>query len=111
MQLAKKMGKDFFLLSENNQARLIGCAWGTWSKTACFQEARKKKDKLGLPVQHKKGTGSPPVVSFTTNLERVTGEGGPDEELERLIAEHEADKEPSPLDDSRPRKVYCRKRL
>jgi hypothetical protein len=58
---------------------------------------------------------APKALSLTSDLEAVTGEGEPNEVLEQLIAEQEADHEPSPLEpdppDSRPKKVHSRKRL
>jgi hypothetical protein len=111
MELAKKMGKPFFVLSENEQARRIGCTWSTWSKTELYAQGRKKKDQLARQAQRQKGAGSPSTVSFTTDLEAVTGTGGRDEVLKQLLAEHKADNEPSPLDDTGPRKVHSRKRL
>jgi len=109
MKLAKEMGSTFFLLSESEQARRIGCAWKTWNRTTFFQEAQKRQKQLSNRYAAK-GKGSRPVVSFTGALEAVAGEGKKDEVLEQLIADQEADHDPSPLEDG-PKRVYIRKRL
>jgi hypothetical protein len=104
MELVKKMKKVFFALSEREQAKLIGCTWRTWSKTEFYKTAKKKK-----PRQHP-ARGAPRTVSLSPAMEAVTGEGGREETLNKLIAEQEADHEPSPLEEDppgdRPRKVY-----
>jgi hypothetical protein len=114
MELVKQLGQAFFALSENEQARRIGCAWKTWSKTEFFKAARKKREQAGRQRGPGKATGAPPVVSFTSALEVVTGDGEREAVLEKLIAEQEADNEPSPLEDDspsdRPRKVFTRNR-
>jgi hypothetical protein len=107
MDLATKMKAEFFSLSEREQARRIGCTWKTWSRTPFYPLAKRTKAKDN-------GPGSPPTVSLTDTLRAVTGDGRPDEVLHNLIAEQEADREPSPLDDDAPdlpRKVRCHKRL
>jgi hypothetical protein len=101
--LAKRLKKKFFTLSEREQAKRIGCSWATWKKTTFYQAAKKK-----LPPR-KKGSRKG-AVSLTDTLQAATGEGGRDEVLNQLIAEQEADGEPSPID-PRPRKVQSRKRL
>jgi hypothetical protein len=111
MELARVMGKTFFLLSESEQARQIGCTWRTWSKTEFYQKAQKRRGKLATRPTQGKRAGSPRTVSFTSDLEKVTGEGDREEVLERLAAEQRADDEGSPLDGSKPRKIHCRKRL
>jgi hypothetical protein len=138
-QLAEQMGKKFFKLSEREQADRIGCSWQTWVRTPLFKEWQKQ---AGTTTQLPKENTpcSPPVVGLTAKLEAVAGEGGQDQvlkdliadeqqrldtkrksedssraELQQLIAEQDADKEPSPLDDdpagAQPRKVWTRKRL
>src|SRR5262245_48060497 len=55
-----------------------------------------------------------PAENFSSKMEAVLGEGDKDEALKKLIAEQEADHEPSPFDEDppkRPRKVYTPKRL
>jgi hypothetical protein len=134
MQLAKQMGQAFFLLSERRQAEQIGCHWKTWTSTPFYSQAQKRKASLTRRASAGKAAGSPPVASFTRDLEAATGEGDRNEvlnnvmfredaeadasarqqELERLIAEHRADAEPSPCEDDplgRPKKVRARKRL
>jgi hypothetical protein len=107
--LVKQMRKAFFQLSARKQAEKIGCNWGTWTKTPFYQKYKKRN---AVPDR---GAGSPPVVSLTSDLEAVTGEGDPNEILEQLIAEQKADSEPSPLaddpPDARPKRVRFRKRL
>jgi hypothetical protein len=107
MELVKRYRKQFVMLSESEQARQIGCSWQTWKRTELFKKIHKQKNKL-LP---RKRAGSRRPVSLTHDLESVTGEGKPDEVLNQLLHEHESDFEPSPLDDSRPRKFHSRKRL
>ena len=50
---------------------------------------------------------SPKAVTLTDGLESVVGKGERHEALQGLIAEQEADYEPSPVDDDQPAK--CRK--
>jgi hypothetical protein len=115
MELAKKDGKAFFLLSQNEQARRIGCAWATWSKTEFYKTAKKRGEQSHRQAAPKKTSGSPSVVSFTSEMEAVIGEGRREEMLNKLTAEQNADREPSPLDPdppgSMPRKVFSPKRL
>jgi hypothetical protein len=111
--LAKRLGKTFFGLSGRAQAKLIGCAWETWSKTSLFKEARKKGGHMPAGGRGR-AKRSPPVVGLTDTLAAVMGEGDKDEVLKHLIAEQEADSEPSPLEDDPPsatRRVHSRKRL
>jgi hypothetical protein len=42
---------------------------------------------------------APKAVALTNDLESVVGEGERHEVLNKLIAEHDADYEPSPVDD------------
>jgi hypothetical protein len=139
MGLARRMKQAFFLLSEREQARQIGCSWTTWARTKFYATVRKKRGRLGRQGAKGKGPVSRPAVSFTGALEAVLGDGEPDEVLNRLIdgerqptgkerkwedlspaeqqellADQEADYEPSSLDDdppgSRPKRVRTRKR-
>jgi hypothetical protein len=104
MELARQLGKAFFVLSEREQAARIGCTWRTWSKTSIYKKARQQRRK-----QHP-ARGAPHAVSFSSAMEAVTGEGGREETLNKLVAEQEADYEPSPVEEDppgdRPRKVY-----
>lgn len=109
MELAKSMGEEFFLLSERKQAKRIGCSWQTWSHTEFYRTAKSKRS----PQQAKDKTAARKVVRLTGNLEGAIGEGNRNEVLEKLIAEQEADCEPSPLEDDppgQPRRVRCYKR-
>jgi hypothetical protein len=114
MELAKRQKRAFLLLSEREQAKRIGCHWRTWRKTTFYRKARRLRARLVGQARQREVPGSPPVASLTTSVEAVTGEGDRNEVLEQLIAQQEADREPSPLEkdlpDS-PRKVRCRKRL
>jgi len=105
MKLARKLRKAFFFLSENQQAEMIGCSWQTWARTKFYEEAQKKR-----PGGKRRKVSSPKTVSLTSELEAVTGEGDKEEVLQALIADHNADAEPSPLE-TRPRKIHSRKRL
>jgi hypothetical protein len=113
MELAKQRDRDFFDLSERQQARMIGTTWRTWSRTPLYRQERERKEKLRAKLA-KQGTASksPSVVGFTGTLEAVVRE---DKSLKELIAEQRQDDEPSPLEDdppgSRGRKVYTRKEL
>jgi hypothetical protein len=115
MRLAKKMKRNFFRLSERNQAKQIGCSWQTWRKTEFYKTARRKKNRQTHQTGQGKVSAPRSVVSLTHDLEAVTGEGERDEVLKQLTAEQLADQEPSPLDsdppDCQPRKVFSRKRL
>lgn len=105
MQIAKRMRKGFVLSSERDQARLIGCSWATWKKTELYAEIQ-----LKYPRSKPQASLSPKSESLT-GLDNMIGEGGKDEVLRRLIAEQEADKEPSPIDgDERPLKIHSRNR-
>jgi hypothetical protein len=106
--LAKRYGRAFFQMSKRKQAELIGCHCRTWAATDLYRSAVKK----GLVSPSK--TRSPKTVSFTSEQEKVTGEGERDEVLRQLLAECAADNEPSPLDHDPPgrsRKVHAHKRL
>lgn len=105
MKLAHRMRAGFFALSERQQAKLIGCSWTTWKRTPFYAEAQEKR-----PAGKQQQSSSPKTESLTAGREAVTGEGDKDEVLKHLIAEQEADKEPSPLE-SGPRKIHSRKRL
>lgn len=105
MKLAHKMRTGFFALSERQQAKLIGCSWKTWRKTEFYPKAQAER-----PAGKRSKTSSPKAESLTAGREAVTGEGDKDEVLQQLIAEQEADKEPSPLE-SHQRKIHSRKRL
>ncbi len=108
MQLAKQMKEGFFSLSEREQARRIGCSWVTWGKTEFYAQAQKRRARQPRSPERK-------ATSFTSHVEAVTGEGDRNEVLNQLIAEQEADSEPSPLEDdppdSKPKKVRERKLL
>ena len=105
MKLARKQRAGFFALSIRQQAELIGCSFKTWKKTPFFKTAQEKR-----PAGKLRKTSSPKTVSLTDGLEAVTGEGGKDQTLQDLIADQEADSEPSSLE-SRPRKIHSHKRL
>jgi hypothetical protein len=105
MKKAHELGKAFFAMAQRRQAQLIGCSFATWRKTPFFAEAETKR-----PPSTRRKSASPKVESLTADREAVTGEGGKDEVLQNLIAEQEADNEPSPLE-SRPRRIHSRKRL
>jgi hypothetical protein len=109
MKLARKLRAGFFALSERQQAKQIGCSWATWKKTEFYAKAQARR-----PAGKRSTVSSPKAESLTAAREAVTGEGDKEEVLQQLIAEQEADKEPSPLESDapgRPRKVHSRKRL
>jgi hypothetical protein len=120
-RLEKQMKTEFFKLSQNKQAKKIGCSWGTWSKTPFYQECL-RQGRI-YPSGRKKDSSTPGVVSFTKDMEGVTGDGGRDSVLEKLtqeegkkqtlkdvIDDYLDDYEPSPLEDDpldeAPRKTY-----
>jgi hypothetical protein len=105
MKLAGEMRDGFFALSGRQQAKMIGCSWATWTKTDFYVIAQDKR-----PGGKRQRVTSPKTLSLTAEREAVTGEGGKDEVLQKLIEEQEADNEPSPLMD-RPRRIHSRKRL
>jgi hypothetical protein len=109
MELAKK-DRFFVQRSLREWAEAIGCSEGLANELPFWRETMRLTGR-----GRKDATPAPKVGSLTKKLEDVTGEGERDEELNRLIAEQERDREPSPLDDdppdSPPRKVRRRKRL
>ncbi len=109
MELAKT-DRFFVERSLREWAERIGCSEGLVPKLPLWQATM---EKTGRGRRDK--APPPKAVSLTENLEAVTGEGDKDEVLNHLVAEQEADAEPSPLyddpPDSRPRKVRSRKRL
>jgi hypothetical protein len=105
LKLARKLRLGFFALSERQQARQIGCSWTTWQKTKFY-----KKAKVMRPGVKKSKPRSPKTESLTAGREEVIGEGERNEILEQLIAEAQADNEPSPLE-NRPRKIHFYKKL
>jgi hypothetical protein len=109
MELAKA-DPSFVQRSLREWADAIGCSEGLVANLPFWRETMKQTGR------GKEGSvPAPKAISLTSNLEAVTGEGGRDEQLKSLIAEQEADREPSPVDDdapgSPPRKVYHKKRL
>jgi hypothetical protein len=131
-ELIANQKAEFFKLSQRQQAELIGCAFETWTKTACYAAAV-KRGRIPEPKRKKARSGSTrATVSLTPTIENMHGDGQKDEVLHRLVAEeekldwknmtpseqrrfyaeHDADvaANPSPLDDS-PKKVRNAKRL
>jgi hypothetical protein len=82
MELAKKMKRTFFALSQRVQAILIGCSWQTWAKTPFYQVAKEK-------APPRKVASRKAAVSLTDALEAVTAEGGKDEVLNQVEREEE----------------------
>jgi hypothetical protein len=111
MEIARRIGQEFFLLSERKQAKRIGCSWKTWTKTDFYQGAKNKKAHLARQIVRGHSPKSPPVVGLSDTLQAVTGEGERDEVLNGLIAEHKADFEPSPLEQTSQKRIRSRKRL
>jgi hypothetical protein len=75
---------------------------------------RRVSSKLRRRSERMMLTSSPKAQSLTAEREAVTGEGDRDKILQELIAEQDADKEPSPLEGdppNRPRKIHSRKRV
>jgi hypothetical protein len=97
---------SFRRLSERNQAKRIGCSWVTWKKTPFF---RKLKDRKNLGSQAAKTPCPQRPIAFTDKVEASTAVGEKDEVLLNLIAEQEADQEPSPCE-IEPKKIYSRAR-
>jgi hypothetical protein len=105
MELARK-DRSFVSRSLREWSKAIGCSVGLvvklplW-KATMTRYGRGQEDKLPAPK----------ALSLTSNLEATLREA----ELEELIADHNADFEPSVLDDdppeSQPRKVYTRTRV
>src|SRR5262249_9592521 len=108
MELAKA-DRFFIQRSQREWAKLIGCSVGLVAELPLWRETMKRTGR-----GRKNRTPAPKVVSLTSELEAVTGEGEQDGVLKKLLADHKADSEPSPLDDDppdSPRKVRSRKRL
>jgi hypothetical protein len=117
-ELDKAMGWDFRVLAETEQAKLIGCHRMTWRKTDFYAEAERKGLFRKRPSRRKPGN-STPTTSLTDAVEAregaikaKRGQGRENAQLKQLIADHEANKEPSPLDPDPPdaRKKKARKR-
>ncbi len=86
MELAKKLRKEFFLLSETRQAELIGTTWATWSKTKFYTTAKKRRQELtGEQSRSRESRGSMKTVPFTPQMQAVLGEGQPGEVLNQVI--------------------------
>jgi hypothetical protein len=77
MELATRMKEDFFRLSSREQARQIGCSYGTWMNTPLY----KKMKEMGLLQENGNTSRSPRASSFTSTLEAVKGQGRRDEVL------------------------------
>jgi hypothetical protein len=109
MQLAQA-DRLFVQRTIREWAKAIGCSTGLVHDLPLWKETMKRTGR-GRPVK----TPAPKAISLTPLIEEVTGEGEREEMLNQLIAEQQADQEPSPLDDeppgARPRNVHCRKRL
>jgi hypothetical protein len=82
----------FVKLPIREWAKRIGCTISTVSKTALWQEVMRRSGRGRVPG------GVPKTVSLTENINACLGEGRPNEVLDQLIAEQEADFEPSPVD-------------
>lgn len=107
MELAKADPNFAKNPSPTRWAKEIGCSVGTVYNLSFFQVCQVRSGQG-------RGRGSPNVVGFTDKLESTTGEGNKHEVLDRLIAEQDADSEPSPLEDDppdAPQRVRHRKRL
>jgi hypothetical protein len=108
MRLAKA-DRFFVKRPQREWAKAIGCSAGLVAKLPLWRET------MQLTGRGRENSGpSPKVVSLTGRLEASVGEDDP--ELKRLMAEQEADMEPSPCADDppdarRPKKVRARKRL
>lgn len=68
-----------------------------------LQDCTVENDHAGKRRRRTKG-GTPKTISLTKNVEAVVGEGGPNEILEQLVAEQQADSEPSSSEDDPPGK-------
>jgi hypothetical protein len=110
MELAQA-DPSFVDRTQREWARAIGCSDGLVAQLP-FWQATMERTGRGKP----KSAAAPKVVSLTRAVEATTGEGTRDEVLNRLIAQQDADYEPSPLEedlpDSKPRRVRApRKKL
>jgi hypothetical protein len=120
-ELFSKMRAKFALLSEREQARMIGCSWETWSQTSLYQLLKERKAKAKPETTHPHG---PPVQNLSArtlasigeedeSLQALTNEEK-DKAIQALAKEQEAEADPSPLEPDlpdQPRKVNYRKRL
>jgi hypothetical protein len=85
MQLAERQKRKFFLLSEREQAKAIGCSWKTWSKTELYQTAKKQRDILAKRAGSSTTAGPPPAVSLTDSLlQRLTDEQRKDDRSDKV---------------------------
>jgi hypothetical protein len=88
-------------VSVRELAKVIGCSEGTVVKLPAWRALMERRQKRATPKALR-------AVQLSDKVLAATGEQ--DEELQRLIAEQEADREPSPLSDS-PTRVREHKRL
>jgi hypothetical protein len=126
-ELLKRDHKKFVGLSRREQARQIGCSFGTWASTSLFRKLYPNADALagqhspapkaavGLPSDGAGGVpvGRPDEVLHQLAEAEERADRNREQELAQTIAEQMADDEPSPLVDDpggRPRRVKCSKR-
>jgi hypothetical protein len=128
-RLVDREGKAFTSLSRRQQAKRVGCAYGTWQQTRICEEIHPRKKPGGAGVSPPQGSG-PHVVSLTDKIEATQGVGGRDhvlnevcdqedreQLLSQLIQEQNADQrhDPNPLDDdppgAMPRRAVSKKQL
>jgi hypothetical protein len=109
MELARA-DPAFVQRSLREWADAIGCSHGLVTELPLWQETMRRTGR-----GRKDKSVAPKAVSLTKPLEAATGEGDKDDVLNQLIAQQEADKEPSPLEDdppdSRPKRARTRKRV
>jgi hypothetical protein len=94
MELAQA-DPSFVDRSAREWAGSIGCSEGLVSKLPLWRETMKRTNR------GKKGNGSSPKATRLTSSREATL-GAPDSELQQLIEEQQADKEPSPCEDDPP---------
>jgi hypothetical protein len=83
-------------------AAAIRKATGKTCSIATVKATRLWRETMKATGRGRSKGKAPQAVSFTENLEAVTGSGRDQQILEDLIAEQEADNEPSPVDGDRP---------
>jgi hypothetical protein len=110
MKLAKQ-DSEFVKGGVRKWAAAIQTATGKTCSVSTVQATRLWTETMKTTGRGKIKGGKPRAVAFSEKVEAVVGKGGRHEALNSLIAQQQADDEPSPLDDSPSKEVRQRKRV
>ncbi len=103
MKLAKQ-DPAFVIGGVRDWAAAIRGATGKTCSIATIEATRLWRETMKVTGRGRTRGKAPKAVALTDNMESVVGEGGKDEVLKKLIAQQDADYEPSPIDDDPPAK-------